>query len=318
MYYAGIDLGGTNIAAGIVDENGKIIESMSVPTGAERDFRDIVFDMAELVKKLCEKLQISTDEIKAVGIGCPGSIDSERGICEYSNNLNMCHADVVGEFKKVLDLPVYLENDANAAAFGEYQINAKGSKSFVFVTLGTGVGGGVIINGEIFRGFNGVGAEPGHSVINVGGEQCTCGRLGCWEAYASVTALIRQTKEAMEKHHQSLMHKFAQKEGKVSGRTSFLAAKEGDKYADAVVRKYFEYVAEGITNLVNIFQPEKVVIGGSISKECDYLLIPVREYVKKNDYNRYMPKTKIEIATLFGDAGIIGAALAAKAAQENR
>jgi len=312
MYYAGIDLGGTNIAAGIVDESGKIIESMSVPTGAQRDFRDIVRDMAELVKTLCQKIQIPTDDIKAVGIGCPGSIDSERGVCEYSNNLNMCHADIAGEFRKSLDVPVYLENDANAAALGEYEINAKGSKCFVFVTLGTGVGGGVIINGEIFRGFNGVGAELGHTVINTDGEECTCGRKGCWEAYASVTALIRQTKKAMQEHKDSLMHEFAQKEGKVSGLTSFLAAKQGDKYALQVVEKYFEYIAEGITNLINIFQPEKIVIGGSISKEGDYLLKPVRALAERDDYNKYMPKAKIEIAKLFGDAGIIGAAIAAK------
>lgn len=312
MYYAGIDLGGTNIAAGIVDENGKMVNSMSIPTNALRDFREIVYDMAELVKKLCQNQEIPVDEIKAVGIGCPGSIDSEKGVCEYSNNLNMCHADIAGEFRKVLDIPVFLENDANAAALGEYEINAKGSKSFVFVTLGTGVGGGVIINGEIFRGFNGVGAELGHTVINVGGEQCTCGRKGCWEAYASVTALIRQTKVAMERHPESAMHKFAQKEGKISGLTSFLAAKEGDKYAGQVVKKYFEYIAEGITNLINIFQPEKLVIGGSISNEGDYLLNPVKTIVERDDYNKYMPKAKIEIAKLFGDAGIIGAAIAAK------
>ncbi|MCR4719577.1 MAG: ROK family protein [Firmicutes bacterium] len=312
MYYAGIDLGGTNIAAGIVDDDGKIIESMSIPTGAQRNFHEIVCDMAELVKNLCQKKQISIDEIRAVGIGCPGSIDSEKGVCEYSNNLNMCHADITGEFRKILDIPVYLENDANAAALGEYEINAKGSKSFVFVTLGTGVGGGVIINGEIFRGFNGVGAELGHTVINVDGEKCTCGRKGCWEAYASVTALIRQTKAAMEKHPESSMHKFAQEEGKISGLTSFLAAKEGDKYANQVVQKYFEYIAEGITNIINIFQPEKLAIGGSISKEGDYLLKPVSAMVERDDYNKYMPKAKIEIAKLFGDAGIIGAAIAAK------
>ena len=312
MYYAGIDLGGTNIAAGIVDETGKILKSASVPTGAERDFREIVRDMAELVKKVAADAGLNISEIKAVGIGCPGSIDSENGICEYSNNINMQHANIREEFKKYIDIPVYLENDANAAALGEYEINAKGSKSFVFVTLGTGVGGGVIINGEIFRGFNGTGAELGHTVINVGGEQCTCGRKGCWEAYASVTALIRQTKVAMEKHKDSLMHSIAEKEGKVSGLTSFLAAKQGDKYANEVVSQYFEYIAEGITNLVNIFQPEKLAIGGSISKEGDYLLKPVREFVAKNDYNRYMPKAKVEIAKLFGDAGIIGAAIAAR------
>lgn len=315
MYYAGIDLGGTNIAAGIVNENGKMLSSMSIPTNAGRDFREIVADMAELVKKLAEKAGMPISDIKAVGIGCPGSIDSERGVCEYSNNLKMCHSDIAGEFRKILDIPVHVENDANAAALGEYEINAKGSRSFVFVTLGTGIGGGVIINGEIFRGFNGVGAELGHTVINVDGEPCTCGRKGCWESYASVTALIRQTKAAMEAHKDSLMHKFAEKEGKVSGLTSFLAAKEGDKYAQEVVSKYFRYIAEGITNLVNIFQPEKLAIGGSISKEGDYLLKPILEFVNKNDYNRYMPKAKIEIAKLFGDAGIIGAAIAARNAE---
>ena len=315
MYYAGIDLGGTNIAAGIVDDKGKMLESMSIPTNAQRDFREIVKDMAELVKKLAEKAQVPISEIRAAGIGCPGSIDSTRGVCEYSNNLNMCHADVAGEFRKTLDIPVYLENDANAAALGEYEINAKGSKSFVFVTLGTGVGGGIIINGEIFRGFNGVGAELGHTVINIDGEPCTCGRKGCWEAYASVTALIRQTRASMDRHKDSLMHEIAGKEGKISGRTSFLAAKAGDRYAQDVVNKYFVYIAEGITNLVNIFQPEKLIIGGSISKEGDYLLKPVIEHVKKGDYNRYMEKAQIEIAKLYGDAGIIGAAIAARNAE---
>ena len=318
MYYAGIDLGGTNIAAGIVDESGRMINSTSIPTDAGRNFREIVKDMAELVKKLADKSGIAIDEIAAAGIGCPGSIDSIRGICEYSNNLNMCHADIAGEFKKHLNIPTYIENDANAAALGEYEMNAKGSRCFVLVTLGTGVGGGVIINGEIFRGFNGVGAELGHTVINAGGELCPCGRKGCWEAYASVTALIRQTKEAMKIHKDSLMHSLAKEEGKVSGLTSFLAAKQGDKAALEVVLKYFEYIAEGITNLVNIFQPEILAIGGSISKEGDYLLTPVKELVEKNDYNRYMPKTRIEIAKLFGDAGIIGAAIAARNAHNIR
>ncbi|MBR4721192.1 MAG: ROK family protein [Clostridia bacterium] len=312
MYYAGIDLGGTNIAVGIVDENGKMLESASVPTRSGRHFSEIVKDMADVVKQLADKVGISVNDITAAGIGCPGSIDSANGVCEYSNNLRMRHVDLAGEFKKHIDIPVYVENDANAAALGEYEMNAKGSKSFVFITLGTGVGGGVIINGEIFRGFNGVGAELGHTVIKMDGEPCTCGRKGCWEAYASVTALIRQTKEAMEKHKDSLMHEIAEKEGKVSGHTAFLAAKQGDKYGVEVVSKYFEYIAEGITNLVNIFQPEKLVIGGSISKEGDYLLKPVNEFVQKNDYNRYMPKAKIEIAQLFGDAGIIGAAIAAR------
>lgn len=312
MYYIGIDLGGTNIAVGLVTEEGKILETISVPTKAERDYTEIVKDMAEVSKKVCEKAGVDISEVKAVGIGCPGSIDNELGECAYSNNLKMEHAKVADEFRKHLDLPVNLENDANAAALGEYAINGKGTKSFVFITLGTGVGGGVIIDGKIYRGFNGVGAELGHTVLVAGGEDCTCGRKGCWEAYASVTALIRQTKQALEENADTIMHEMVKEEGKVSGKTAFVAAKKGDKVALEVVNKYFEYIAEGITNMVNIFQPEKIVIGGSISKEGEYLLNPVREFVAKNDYNRYMAKAQIEIATLFGDAGIIGAALSAK------
>lgn len=312
MYYVGIDLGGTNIAAGLVTEDGKILADLSIPTRAERNWQEIVADMAELSKKVIEKAGVSLSDVKGVGIGCPGSIDNAKGICTYSNNLKMENADIAGEFRKHLDLPVNLENDANAAALGEYEVNGQGATSYVFVTLGTGIGGGIVLGGKIFRGHNGAGAEIGHTVIVSDGEECTCGRLGCWEAYASVTALIRQTKAAMEKNPDSLMHKFAKEEGRVSGRTSFDAAKAGDKAAQAVVDQYFKYVAEGITNMVNIFQPEKIVIGGSISKEGDYLLKPVAEFLAKNDYNRYMHKAQVEIATLFGDAGIIGAALSAK------
>ena len=312
MYYIGIDLGGTNIAVGLVDENGKILADMSVPTKAERDWREIVKDMAEVSKKVVEKAGVSISDVKGVGIGCPGTIDNSGGICTYANNLNMENAAIAEEFRKYLDVHVNLENDANAAALGEYAINGQGAESFVFITLGTGVGGGVVLGGKIFRGFNCAGAELGHTVIVADGEDCTCGRKGCWEAYASVTALIRQTKKAMEENPDSLMHELSKKEGKVSGRTAFDAAKKGDGAAISVVNKYLEYVGEGITNMVNIFQPEKVVIGGSISKEGDYLLNPVKEFVEKYDYNRYMEKVKIEIATLFGDAGIIGAAFSAK------
>lgn len=312
MYYVGIDLGGTNIAAGLVDENGKILSSISVPTNAERDYKEIVKDMADVSKQVIEKAGVGMSEVKGVGIGCPGSIDNANGICVYSNNLKMDNAEISKEFKKHLDLPVNLENDANAAALGEYKINGNGASSFIFVTLGTGVGGGIVIDGKIYRGFNGAGGEIGHSVIVSDGEYCTCGRNGCWEAYASVTALIRQTKAAMEKNPDSMMHEIAAEEGKVSGMTAFVAAKKGDKAGQTVVNKYFEYVGEGITNMVNIFQPDKVVIGGSISKEGDYLLKPVREFVDSHEYNKKMKKTQIEIATLFGDAGIIGAAMSAE------
>lgn len=209
-------------------------------------------------------------------------------------------------------MPIVLENDANAAAYGEYIINGNNAEVFIAITLGTGVGGGVILNGEIFKGHNGAGAELGHMVIVTNGEPCTCGRSGCWESYASATALIRQTKEAIEKHPESLMSDLAKKYGKVNGRVAFDAAKQGDEAGNAVVKQYTRYVAEGIVNIVNIFQPNKIVIGGGISNEGEYLLKPIHEYINKYDYNKHFSRTQIEVATLLNDAGIVGAAFAAK------
>ena len=236
--YIGVDLGGTNIAAGVVDENGKILAQGSVPTLNDRDFTEIVKDMAELCKDITKKAGFELRDIEAIGIGSPGSIDNENGVVVYANNIKMDNAPVAAELKKYIDVPVNIENDANAAAYGEYVINGGGAKDFVFITLGTGVGGGIIIDKKIYRGFNGAGGELGHTTLVHEGEHCTCGNSGCWEAYASVTALIRQTKESMEKNPDSLMHKIAEEEGKVSGKTSFAAAKRGDKAAKEVVDKY--------------------------------------------------------------------------------
>lgn len=310
--YIGIDLGGTNIAVGLVTDEGKIICKDSVPTLKERHYNEIIKDMAELSKKLVFEQGYEMSDIKAVGVGSPGTIDNEHGKIVYSNNIRMDNVPMAEELQKHIPLPVNIENDANAAAYGEYIATGGKSKSFVMMTLGTGVGGGIIINGDIYRGFNGAGAEIGHSAIIVDGKECTCGRKGCLEAYASATALIEQTKEAMEKHPESIMNEWAQKEGKISGRTAFECAKKGDRAATEVRDTYIRYVAEGVCNIVNIFQPEIVVIGGGISKEGDNLLNPVKELVYKNDFNKYMPKTEIVIAKLFNDAGIVGAAMAAK------
>ena len=310
MFKIGIDLGGTNIAAGIVDKNGKIIEKLSTPTLAARDVSEIIADMARLCERVTRKAGYTMDDIESVGIGIPGTVDNESGNVIYTCNVPMENTPLRQLLGEYINKPITLENDANAAALGEYIVSGNGAKSFVFITLGTGVGGGVILDGKIYRGFNGAGGELGHMTLVSNGYPCGCGKRGCWESYASVRALVRQTKEAMEKNPESLMHKIAADYGKVSGRTAFEAAKAGDEAAKTVVRNYLEFVADGITSIVNIFQPEKVLIGGGISREGDYLLKPVREFVYKYDYNRYMPKTEIEISTLFNDAGIIGAALA--------
>lgn len=314
MYYIGIDLGGTNIAVGIVNEEGRIVASDTTPTLAEREYPEIVADMAMVCKRAAESAKIAMSEIKAIGIGSPGSIDSENGVVLYANNLRFDCAPIAEELRKHIDVPVHIENDANAAAFGEYFENGKGMDDFVFVTLGTGVGGGIIIDKKLYKGCNGIGGELGHMTLVHGGKMCSCGNPGCWEAYASVTALIEQTKEAIKKHPESLMKKLADERGEVNGRTSFDAAHEGDAAAMEVVQKYAEYVGSGLVSIINIFQPEKIVVGGGISRQGEFLMAPIREYCKKYGYNKKLKVTEIGAATLFNDAGIIGAAMAARQA----
>lgn len=312
MYYIGIDLGGTNIAAGIVDENGRTLVKDSTPTLAQRPNSEVVEDMCSLCERLVKNADIDMDDIGAIGIGCPGTVDTRNAEVVFAANTNMEKLYIGDMIKKRLNKPVYADNDANAAAYGEYIINGKGAESFVLITLGTGVGGGIIIDKKLYHGFNQAGAELGHITLVSGGEQCSCGKKGCWEAYASVTALIRQTKQAMEEHPESAMHKWTDNYGKVSGRTAFECAKQGDAAAKTVVDNYIRYVADGLVSILNIFQPERICVGGGISKEGDYLMDPLKELVYKDDFNRHMPKTAIETASLFNDAGIIGAALAAR------
>lgn len=312
MYYIGIDLGGTNIAVGIVNEQGKIVVSDTTPTYAEREYPEIVADMAMVCKRAADAAGIEMSEVRTIGIGAPGSIDSENGVVLYANNLKFDRAPIAEELRKHINLPVHIENDANAAAYGEYIENGKGMSDFIFVTLGTGVGGGIIIDKKLYKGFNGIGGELGHMTLVHNGKMCTCGNPGCWEAYASVTGLISQTKEAIEKHPESLMKKLADERGEVNGRTSFDAAHEGDAAATEVVRQYCEYVASGLVGLINVFAPEKIVIGGGISRQGEFLIAPIREYCEKYCYNKLLKSSEIQAATLYNDAGIIGAAMAAR------
>lgn len=311
--YIGVDLGGTNIAVGLVDETGKILGQDSAPTLASRDFEEIVKDMVAVSEKVVKKAGFSMSDVKGIGIGCPSAVDNSTGEVVYTANIaSFRNVPLVKEFQKYYNISITLENDANAAAYGEYTVNGEGAGVFVAVTLGTGIGGGIIIDNKIFRGSNGAGTEIGHIPLVHNGIRCNCGRKGCWEIYASVTALINQTKVAIAKHPESLMKKIADERGVVNGRTAFDAAKKGDAIAQSVVNKYIEYVADGLVGIINIFQPEKLVIGGGISKEGDYLINPIVEYVRKYDFNKFFKPVKIESAKLHNDAGIIGAAFAAK------
>ena len=313
MYKIGIDLGGTNIAAGIVDENYKIITKGSVPTKANRAPEEIIKDMGALCNDLLKQANLKAADIACAGIATPGTANRDTGVVEYANNLPFVKFPIAAVLQKYLDVKkVLIENDANAAAKGEAIAGAaKGCNHAVMITLGTGLGGGIIIDKKVYSGFNFAGAELGHMVIEYNGRQCTCGRKGCWEAYSSATGLINMTKDKLAATKDSLMHKMVEENGgEISGKTAFAAARLGDKAATEVVEEYIAYLSCGISNIINIFQPEVLCIGGGVCKEGDYLTGPLMGIIAKEQYTRdNANKTEIKIAALGNDAGIIGAAV---------
>lgn len=310
MYRLGIDLGGTNIVAGVVDENYKIVATAKRKTNCPRPAEEIVDDMAAVALEAIENAGLKASDIESAGVGSPGSINPTDGIVVYSNNLGFFDLHLSRLLKEKTGLDFYLDNDANAAAYGEFVAGAgRGTKDFVMITLGTGVGGGVIIGGKMLTGSNYAGGELGHTVIEINGQMCNCGRQGCWEAYASATALIRQTKAAMEQHKESKMWEIAGDLENVNGKTAFDGLRADDETAKTVVAQYCDYVACGLTNIINIFQPDVLCIGGGISKEGETLVAPIRKYVERERYSKNVQKqTEIKPALLGNDAGIIGAA----------
>lgn len=311
MYYLGVDLGGTNIACAVVTREGDLLGKSSIPTQLPDSPEAIAARIAECCTLAVEATGCTMADISSVGIGTPGIANSREGIVEYSCNLGFSDTPLAEMVERLLNKPVYLENDANAAALGEFVAGSgRGSNSLVAITLGTGVGGGVVMNGHLLTGFNFAGAEIGHFVMIQDGEPCPCGRKGCFEAYCSATALIRQTHRAMEQHPRSLMWQEAERLELVSGRTAFDAMRLGDEAAKAVVEQYIRHLACGLTSIINIFQPEVLCVGGGICNEGETLLAPVREIFDREDYARNCTRrTSIVRATLGNDAGIIGAAL---------
>lgn len=307
-YYAGIDLGGTFIKCGIISGNGELIIKDKIPTGSERPYAEIAYDMANLALSLADKAGV---RLEAVGIGSPGTVDSKNGVIVYSNNIKWENVPLGKAVGEIVKLPVFLTNDANAAALGESYMGAgKNLKNIVFVTLGTGVGGGIVLDGKLYEGGYSAGAEIGHTLIRMNGEKCTCGRRGCLEAYASATALIKQTKDAMKKHPDSVMWQICGGQiENVDGKTAFDGMREGDKAATKVVKNYIRYLAEGITSLCNVFRPDAILLGGGICAEGETLLKPLKKFVDRNIFGgvAYAP-VKILTATLGNDAGIYGAA----------
>lgn len=311
-YYLGIDLGGTNIVAGVVDEKYNILVKESVKTNSNRPAAEVIADIIAVAKKAVESANLTMDQIENVGVGAPGTANKDTGIIEYSNNLKWDEVPLKQMMEDGLQKPVFVENDANAAAFGEFLAGAgKDHNSLVAITLGTGVGGGVITDGKILTGFSYAGAELGHSVIVTHGRHCTCGRDGCLEAYVSATGLINATKEAMQEDKQSAMWEICDGNlENVNGKTAFDGMRKGDATAINVVDTFIDYLSIGIANFINIFQPEILCIGGGICKEGDTLIKPLTEKVIPQTYARKEEnRTKIVVAKLGNDAGVIGAAM---------
>ncbi len=308
-YYIGIDLGGTNIVAAVVDEYGVIYGKASAKTNMPRSYEEIFDDMAECARESADNSGIYFDDIVSVGIGCPGAINIDEGIVEFSNNLDFYDVPIRAYMEKILNKSVFVDNDANCAAWGEFVAGSgKNTKNMVLITLGTGVGSGIIVDGKLMHGAYDKGAEIGHSLLVINGEKCTCGRNGCFEAYASATALINQTKSKMKDNPQSDMWQISENDlNNVNGLTPFLSK---DGTGKEVLDVYLNYLAEGVVNIVNIFQPEVVSIGGGVSNAGDVLINPVNQKIKDHSFARFgKEQSKAKIASLKGDAGIIGAAL---------
>lgn len=312
MIRIGIDVGGTNLKAGVVDGEGRILHTKKVPLGAWEGGDAFLAKLCTLAEEATAEAGFAKSEVASVGMGFPGVVDDESGVLTYITNIPLRGYPLREKFQQRWQVPVHLGNDANCAALGEYHAGAgRGSRSLIVVTLGTGVGGGIVLEGKMLTGSNGAAAEVGHMVIVPEGEQCNCGRRGCWERYASATALKQQTRAAMRAHPESIMWQLTGGDAdRAEGYTPFDAARQGDAAAQRVCRDYIEYVALGAANLVNIFQPEVIAFGGGVSAQED-LLEPLARRIGEEDFARNgdLAAVKVTRCTLGNDAGIIGAAL---------
>ena len=310
MYYIGVDVGGTNLVAGLVDENGVILDKVSRPLDRTMNDRELCAELADLSLTICTVCGKKPAEIQAVGVGIPGLVDNERGEVVKTTNMAFGHTPFRALFREKWDIPVYLGNDANCAAIGEYFSGAaRGCDPAVIVTLGTGVGGGLVCNGKLLTGFAGSAMEVGHMIVHPGGEKCPCGNAGCWEQYGSASALIRMTREEMQRNPGSLLWQLCGGDtARVEGRTAFDAAGQGDEGAKRVLNEYLEGLSLGLINLVNIIQPQVICLGGGVSNAPEELLLePLRKLVLAGTYDKNNP-TKLVRASLGNDAGVVGAA----------
>ncbi len=310
MIYVGVDVGGMSIKIGLVSSDGKILLSKAFATEQEKGFKSMFARTADMINELIAEGGYSLIDLGGIGIGIPGTVDSKKGMIVSAVNIGCKNENLVAEMSQYFNVPIAVGNDANMAALGEQRFGAgKGHENVVMVTLGTGIGGGIIIDGKLYEGNGGAGGEVGHQIIRIDGEKCNCGRLGCWERYASATGLINQTKHAMAENANSIMHKIANENGGVDGRTAFLAMDAGDQAGKEVCEQYIHYLTEGLLNLGYILHPEMFIIGGGISHEGKNVMEPLRQKLNESlELSGMLPYIEVVQASLGNSAGIIGAA----------
>ena len=305
MYTIGVDLGGTNIAVGLVDEKHTIVARLSTPTNADRPYDEIVDDIAKTVKQLINDNNVLMEDIKYIGLGAPGILDNVTGTITDNSNIHWENYPIKERLQKHIDKPVFLGNDANVATWAEYLNGCgKNTQNFIMLTLGTGVGGGMVFNGKLFTGSHSIGAVVGHFIFKSGGNKCGCGNYGCIEAYCSATALIKMALKDLDEHTDSIIAK----EEKVSAKTVIEAAKSGDEYGVNLFEEYTDNLAQVVASLINFLDPDIIALGGGVANAGDFLLKPVREKMLKYTVFPKLVKTKILKAEMGNDAGIIGAA----------
>lgn len=311
MVYIGIDVGGTGVQVGVVDKHGHILAKDSFPTGVGRPYQEMIRDMADCTRSAVAKAGLSVEDIQSIGVGIPGLADAKTGNVIFCTNLGWRDIPLRDEFQRHLDKPVYIDNDATVAGLAESVAGVSaGTDSSVFITLGTGVGGGIVIHGKVWSGFHGVGSEIGHMILELDGEPCTCGNRGCLERYCSATAIIRMARELVAIHPDSMILSLAQGDPeKISAKIVFDAAREEDPIGKKVFRRYVSYLSQAIASIMQFLDPEIIVLGGGVSKAGAFLLDAVRQEVPKYLLFKGLPYARIELARLGADAGIIGAAM---------
>ena len=310
MIYIGIDLGGTKIAAGVTDKDGKILAEAATPTLAQRPYQEVVRDMADCALKALQQSGHSLAEVGTIGVGIPGVAENKNGVVIFCTNLGWHDVPLREELQKHIDKPVYIDNDATVAALAESRAGvSKDAHSSIFLTLGTGVGGGIVFDGKPWTGAHGVGTELGHITMEIDGIPCTCGKRGCLERYCSATALIRMGKEAAVQQPDSLMVKRAGSVDAINGKIIIDCAREGDPAAVAVFDRYTKYLAIAVNTMVSFFDPEMIVLGGGISMAGQFLLDAIKEKIPSYLMYKTLPYGKLELAVLGNGAGIIGAAM---------